>query len=207
MSTTDDSHADLAVGRFATCARDSRPLTGGTSTHDAPLPDEVVQALTAAGYLAALIPEEYGGAGLGIADAPAILEEVNRSGGNAGACHAQMYTMGTMLRHGTDAQKHEVAAADRGRRAAAAGLRRDRADERHRHDLASRPRAERATTVRDQRPEGLDLARRALGPDAAAGTDDAARAGRERRPKGSRSSGRPARGRRQGARRSARSAR
>jgi len=68
-------------------------------------PDAFVRALTDAGYLAALIPEEYGGSGLGVTEASIILEEVNRSGGNAGACHAQMYTMGTLLRHGSDAQK------------------------------------------------------------------------------------------------------
>src|SRR5881628_629408 len=68
-------------------------------------PGAFVRALTVAGYLAALIPEEYGGPGLGIAEASIILEEINRSGGNAGACHAQMYTMGTLLRHGSEAQK------------------------------------------------------------------------------------------------------
>jgi acyl-CoA dehydrogenase len=68
-------------------------------------PEAFVKALTDAGYLAALIPEEYGGAGLGVLEASIILEEINRSGGNAGACHAQMYTMGTLLRHGSDAQK------------------------------------------------------------------------------------------------------
>jgi len=68
-------------------------------------PDAFVAALTDAGYLAALIPEEYGGSGLGIIEASIILEEINRSGANAGACHAQMYTMGTLLRHGSDAQK------------------------------------------------------------------------------------------------------
>jgi acyl-CoA dehydrogenase len=68
-------------------------------------PDAFVKALTDAGYLAALIPEEFGGAGLGITEASIILEEVNRSGGNSGACHAQMYTMGTLLRHGSEAQK------------------------------------------------------------------------------------------------------
>src|SRR5207244_7933264 len=70
-------------------------------------PDAFVRALTEAGYLAALIPEQYGGHGLGIAEASIIPEEINRSGGNAGACHAQMYTMGTLLRHGSDAQKRE----------------------------------------------------------------------------------------------------
>jgi acyl-CoA dehydrogenase len=68
-------------------------------------PDEFVRVLTEAGYLAALIPEEYGGSGLGIAEAAIILEEINRCGGNAAACHAQMYVMGTLLRHGSDAQK------------------------------------------------------------------------------------------------------
>jgi len=68
-------------------------------------PAEFVQALTDAGYLAALIPEEYGGLSLPISVGAAILEEVHRAGCNAGACHAQMYTMGTVLRHGSDAQK------------------------------------------------------------------------------------------------------
>jgi alkylation response protein AidB-like acyl-CoA dehydrogenase len=68
-------------------------------------PTDFVTALTEAGYLAALIPEDYGGSGLGLSAAAAILEEIHRSGGNAAACHAQMYTMGTVLRHGTEAQK------------------------------------------------------------------------------------------------------
>jgi acyl-CoA dehydrogenase len=68
-------------------------------------PDEFVKAMTAAGWLAALIPEEYGGAGLPLTDASVILEEVNRRGGNAAACHAQMYIMGTLLRHGSAEQK------------------------------------------------------------------------------------------------------
>src|SRR5919202_1975740 len=70
-------------------------------------PTEFVQALTEAGYLGALIPEEYGGAGLPLSAAAAILEEIHRSGGNAGACHAQMYIMGTILRHGSEAQKRQ----------------------------------------------------------------------------------------------------
>lgn len=68
-------------------------------------PAEFVAALTEAGYLAALIPEEYGGSGLPLAAAAAILEEVQRSGCNGGACHAQMYIMGAILRHGSEAQK------------------------------------------------------------------------------------------------------
>jgi hypothetical protein len=68
-------------------------------------PSEFVAALTEAGFLAALIPDEYGGAGLPLSAAAAILEEVQRAGGNGGACHAQMYIMGTLLRHGSEAQK------------------------------------------------------------------------------------------------------
>ncbi|HCO08910.1 MAG TPA: acyl-CoA dehydrogenase [Acinetobacter ursingii] len=68
-------------------------------------PEEFVDALTHAGWLAAMIPEEYGGSGLGLAEATVVMEEINRSGGNAGACHGQMYNMGTLLRHGSKAQK------------------------------------------------------------------------------------------------------
>lgn len=68
-------------------------------------PTEFVRALTDAGFLSVLIPEEYGGSGLGLAAGAAVLEEIHRSGCNGGACHAQMYTMGTLLRHGTPAQK------------------------------------------------------------------------------------------------------
>jgi len=70
-------------------------------------PDAFVRALTEAGWLAALIPQEYGGSGLGLTEASVIMEEINRSGGNSGACHGQMYNMGTLLRHGSDAQKRE----------------------------------------------------------------------------------------------------
>jgi acyl-CoA dehydrogenase len=68
-------------------------------------PAEFVKALTDAGFLAALIPEEFGGSGLGLIEAAAILEEIHACGGNGAACHAQMYTMGTLLRHGSPAQK------------------------------------------------------------------------------------------------------
>jgi acyl-CoA dehydrogenase len=68
-------------------------------------PEAFVDALTRAGWLAAMIPAEYGGAGLGLAEASVVMEEINRSGGNAGACHGQMYNMGTLLRHGSPAQK------------------------------------------------------------------------------------------------------
>jgi acyl-CoA dehydrogenase len=70
-------------------------------------PEEFVNALTESGFLAALIPEEYGGSGLSLVEASIIMEEINRSGANAGACHAQMYTMGTLLRHGSEEQKQK----------------------------------------------------------------------------------------------------
>jgi acyl-CoA dehydrogenase len=68
-------------------------------------PERFVEALSQAGWLAALIPSEYGGSGLGLTEASVIMEEINRSGGNAGSCHGQMYNMGTILRHGSEAQK------------------------------------------------------------------------------------------------------
>lgn len=68
-------------------------------------PEEFVDALTEAGWLAAMIPEEYGGSGLGLTEASIIMEEINRAGGNSGACHGQMYNMGTLLRHGSEEQK------------------------------------------------------------------------------------------------------
>ena len=73
--------------------------------HNREYPEEFVDTLTKAGYLSALIPTEYGGLALGITEAAIILQEVNRSGGHAAACHAQMYTMGALLRHGSEAQK------------------------------------------------------------------------------------------------------
>ncbi|MDL9998551.1 acyl-CoA dehydrogenase family protein [Variovorax sp. J22P240] len=70
-------------------------------------PAEFVDALTKAGWMAALIPQEYGGSGLGLTEASVIMEEINRAGGNSGACHGQMYNMGTLLRHGSEAQKRQ----------------------------------------------------------------------------------------------------
>jgi len=70
-------------------------------------PEEFVDALTKAGWLAALIPTDYGGSGLGLAEASVIMEEINRAGGNSGACHGQMYNMGTLLRHGSEEQKQK----------------------------------------------------------------------------------------------------
>jgi acyl-CoA dehydrogenase len=104
--TADTLHEDLRHAVRDLCARFPDAYWRELDARRA-YPEEFVRAITDAGYLAALIPEEYGGAGLGIEDAAVILEEINRSGGNSGACHAQMYIMGTLLRHGSDAQKRE----------------------------------------------------------------------------------------------------
>jgi acyl-CoA dehydrogenase len=100
----DDPDAELRAAVRALCAQFPAPYFREVDARRA-YPDEFVDALTRAGWLAALIPEEYGGAGLGLRQASVIMEEINRSGGNAGACHGQMYNMGTLLRHGSAEQK------------------------------------------------------------------------------------------------------
>ncbi|MEM7029243.1 MAG: acyl-CoA dehydrogenase family protein [Chloroflexota bacterium] len=100
----EDLHQDLRQGMRQLCARYPDEYWRALDKNSA-YPTEFVQAMTEAGYLAALIPEEYDGVGVGITEASIILEEVHRSGGNAAACHAQMYVMGTLLRHGSEAQK------------------------------------------------------------------------------------------------------
>ncbi|WP_236033436.1 acyl-CoA dehydrogenase family protein [Belnapia mucosa] len=99
-----DPHAEIREEVGKLCARFPGEYWRQVD-RDRAYPTEFVQALTEAGYLGALIPEEYGGAGLPLSAAAAILEEIHRSGGNAGACHAQMYIMGTILRHGSPEQK------------------------------------------------------------------------------------------------------
>jgi alkylation response protein AidB-like acyl-CoA dehydrogenase len=99
-----DEFADIRTSVRALCAKFPGEYWRVLDRERA-YPTEFVAALTEAGYLAALIPEEYGGSGLNLGAAAAILEEVHASGGNGAACHAQMYTMGTILRHGSDAQK------------------------------------------------------------------------------------------------------
>jgi acyl-CoA dehydrogenase len=102
-----ESHPDLRAGVRDLCRSFPDAYWRDLDAHRA-YPDAFVKALTEAGYLAALIPEEFGGSGLGIDEASVILEEINRSGANAGACHAQMYTMGTLLRHGSAEQKRAI---------------------------------------------------------------------------------------------------
>jgi len=99
-----EDHAEIREGVRALCAKFPGEYWRALDRERA-YPTEFVKALTQAGYLAALIPEEYGGSGLGLSGAAAILEEVQASGGNGAACHAQMYTMGTILRHGSPEQK------------------------------------------------------------------------------------------------------
>jgi acyl-CoA dehydrogenase len=99
-----ETHADIREGVRALCAEFPDAYHRKVDAARA-YPEEFVSALTKAGWLAALIPQEYGGAGLGLAQASVIMEEINRSGGNSGACHGQMYNMGTLVRHGSAAQK------------------------------------------------------------------------------------------------------
>jgi acyl-CoA dehydrogenase len=101
-----EAHGDLRRGVREACA-DFPNEYWRALDEKREYPEAFVQAMTESGYLGALIPKEYGGMGLGLCAACAILEEVNRSGANAGPAHAQMYTMGTLLRHGSEEQKTE----------------------------------------------------------------------------------------------------
>ena len=102
--TAAPDHQDIRQGVRRLCARFDGAYWRALDRERA-YPAAFVQALTDEGYLAILIPEAYGGAGLGLSAAAAVLEEIHRSGGNGAACHAQMYIMGTLLRHGSEAQK------------------------------------------------------------------------------------------------------
>jgi acyl-CoA dehydrogenase len=100
----DDGHQDLRDAIRDLCSRYPDAYWREVDARRG-YPEAFVDALTGAGWLGALIPQEYGGSGLGLAEASVIMEEVNRNGGNAGACHGQMYNMGTLLRHGSEEQK------------------------------------------------------------------------------------------------------
>jgi acyl-CoA dehydrogenase len=102
--TSSHSYQDIRDGVRALCAEFPAEYHRKVDAERG-YPEAFVDALTRAGWMAALIPQEYGGSGLGLAEASVIMEEVNRSGGNAGACHGQMYNMGTLLRHGSPEQK------------------------------------------------------------------------------------------------------
>ena len=101
--TQSSEHDDLRAGVREVCARFDGPYWRGLEPDS--YPSEFVEALTTAGFLGALVPEEYGGGGATLTEASIILEEISASGGNPSACHAQMYVMGTLLRHGSAEQK------------------------------------------------------------------------------------------------------
>jgi acyl-CoA dehydrogenase len=101
-----ESHGDIREGVRALC-REFDSAYWQKVDEERGYPEAFVEALTKAGWLSALIPEEYGGSGLSLTAASVIMEEINRSGGNSGACHGQMYNMGTVLRHGSEAQKRQ----------------------------------------------------------------------------------------------------
>lgn len=104
MMDDETAHEDLREALRALCAEfpaEYHRKHGAAETY----PEEFIDALTRDGWLAAMIPEAYGGSGLGLVEASIVMEEINRAGGNAGHCHGQMYNMGTLLRHGSDAQK------------------------------------------------------------------------------------------------------
>ncbi|MAS45601.1 MAG: acyl-CoA dehydrogenase [Rhodobacteraceae bacterium] len=104
MSGIEDPHMELREALRALCAEFPDEYHRKHDQH-ATYPEEFLEALTSAGWLAAMIPEEFGGSGLGLTEASIVMEEINRSGGNAGHCHGQMYNMGTLLRGGSDEQK------------------------------------------------------------------------------------------------------
>jgi len=104
MAPNDARHPELRDAIRALCAHFPDAYFRAVDAERG-YPEAFVDALTRAGWLAALIPQEYGGSGLGLAQASVIMEEINRCGGNAGACHGQMYNMSTLLRHGSPEQK------------------------------------------------------------------------------------------------------
>ena len=101
---TPQSHSELRDAVRALCAQFPDEYHREVDARRG-YPEAFVDALTKAGWMAALIPQEYGGSGLGLTEASVIMEEINRAGGNSGACHGQMYNMGTLLRHGSAEQK------------------------------------------------------------------------------------------------------
>ena len=104
VPTSRNDHQDIREAVRALCAQ-FPPEYHRRIDAERGYPEAFVDALTSAGWLAALIPEEHGGSGLGLSEASVIMEEINRSGGNSGACHGQMYNMGTLVRHGSPEQK------------------------------------------------------------------------------------------------------
>jgi len=106
MESITDQYADIRDAVRALCAQFPDEYHRKVDAQRA-YPEAFVDALTQAGWLAAMIPQDYGGSGLGLAEASVIMEEINCAGGNSGACHGQMYNMGTLLRHGSNEQKRK----------------------------------------------------------------------------------------------------
>ena len=106
MQSATDSYQDIRDGVRALCAQFPAEYHRKIDEERA-YPEAFVDALTKEGWMAALIPEAYGGSGLGLCEASVIMEEINRAGGNAGACHGQMYNMNTLVRHGSEAQRQK----------------------------------------------------------------------------------------------------
>ena len=106
MSYTHVAYQDISDGVRALCAG-FPPEYHRNVDKERRYPEEFVNALTSSGWMSALIPEEYGGSGLGLTEASVIMEEINRSGGNSGACHGQMYNMNTLVRHGSEEQRQK----------------------------------------------------------------------------------------------------
>jgi acyl-CoA dehydrogenase len=107
MSASDDNYEEIRSAVRALCAQFPDEYFRKVDAERG-YPEEFVDALTKAGWLAALIPQDYGGSGLSLAEASVIMEEINRSGGNSGACHGQMYVMNILVRHGSERQRREV---------------------------------------------------------------------------------------------------
>lgn len=107
MMMIDDPYTDIRDGVRALCAQ-FPPEYHRKVDEARGYPEAFVDALTREGWMAAFIPEEFGGSGLGLLEASVIMEEINRAGGNSGACHGQMYNMNTLVRHGSDRQKAEI---------------------------------------------------------------------------------------------------
>jgi acyl-CoA dehydrogenase len=106
MSTGSDPYRDIRDAVRTLCAQfppEYHRKTDAEHTY----PEAFVEALTKAGWLAAMIPQDFGGSGLGLTEATVVMEEINRSGGNSGACHGQMYNVSTLMRHGSPAQKEQ----------------------------------------------------------------------------------------------------
>ena len=182
QSLPTDPHAEIRAEVAKLCARFPGEYWRNLD-RDRIYPTEFVQALTEAGYLAALIPEEYGGAGLPLSAAAAILETIHAEGCNGAACHAQMYIMGTILRHGSAKQKQDylpkIATGELRLQAFGVTEPTSGTDTTILRTFA----AARGRPIRGERPEGLDQPSRTLRPDAAAGAHHAARpdAKRDRR--------------------------